>query len=101
MRLVPNSALSASSAADASSNRPSGRWPLRNVTSPRAEHHVQLGEAEDEPLRPVDQDDVVLIAQLVGEPGRQLQTTETGTQHQDSHHRPPSKPARQLCLKRS
>ncbi len=36
MRLVPNSALSASSRSDGSSNCPFGRSPLRKVTSTRA-----------------------------------------------------------------
>jgi hypothetical protein len=37
-----------------------------------AEHHVELGEAKDEPAGLVDQDDVGVIAEFAREPGGQL-----------------------------
>ena len=49
------------------------------------EHHVELGEAEHEPLGLVDQHHLDLVAELLGEPRRQLESTESRTQHQYSH----------------
>ena len=37
-----------------------------------AEHHVQLGEAEDEPLGAIDQHEVEVVAELLRERGGQL-----------------------------
>ena len=53
------------------------------------EHDVELGEAEHEPIGLVDQHDLDLVAELLGEPCRQLQPAKPGTQHQDSHAQTP------------
>ena len=47
-----------------------------------AEHDVELGEAEDESVGPVDQDDVDVVTELVGQPRRQLEAAEAGAQHE-------------------
>ncbi len=58
------------------------------------EHHVELGEAEHEPVGLIDQHHLDLVAELLGKPRRQLQPAETRTQHQDTHHRLPSEARR-------
>ena len=50
------------------------------------EHDVELGEPEHEPVGPIDQDDLDVVAEVLGEPRRQLQATEPRTQHHDPHH---------------
>ena len=60
------------------------RMPDRRFVG-AAEHHVQLREPEDEALGPVDEGEIEGVAELVGQPGRQLQTPETGAQHDDVH----------------
>ncbi len=49
------------------------------------EHDVELGEAEHEPLGLVDQDEIELVAEPLGQPRRELETAETRTEHQNSH----------------
>jgi len=41
-----------------------------------AEHDVELREAEDEAVAAIDQYDLQLVTQCIGEPGGQLQPTE-------------------------
>ena len=53
------------------------------------EHHVELGEAEHEPIGLVDQHNLDVVAELLGESRRQLQPAKPGTQHQDSHAQTP------------
>jgi hypothetical protein len=43
-----------------------------------AEHHVELGDAKDEPVGLVDQDNAGVIAEFVREPSGQLQAAEPG-----------------------
>jgi len=50
-----------------------------------AEHHVELGEAEHESVGLVDQHDVGVTAELVREPGGQLQAAEAGAEHENAH----------------
>ncbi len=51
------------------------------------EHDLELREPEDEPVLLIDQDDVNIVAELVGQPGRQLQTAEARTENDDAHGR--------------
>ncbi len=44
---------------------------------------VELREAEDEPLAPIDQDQNELVSQRLAQAGRQLETAETRPQHDD------------------
>jgi hypothetical protein len=46
------------------------------------EHHVQLGEAEDEALRLVDGEDFEGSPELVGQRRGQFEATETSAQYQ-------------------
>ena len=48
-----------------------------------AEHHVELGVAEDERVVAVQQRDADRVLERLGEPGRQLQATEAGPEDQD------------------
>ena len=50
-----------------------------------AEHDVQLREAEDESLTLVDQHDVDIVAELLGQQGREFQPTEAGPEDNDPH----------------
>jgi hypothetical protein len=50
-----------------------------------AEHHVELGAAEHESVSLVDQHDVGVTAELVREPGGQLQAAEAGAEHENAH----------------
>ena len=52
-----------------------------------AEHHVELGEPEDEGVGLVDQGDVDVVAERLGEAAAELQTAEAGSQDQDAHAR--------------
>ena len=52
-----------------------------------AEHHLELREPEDERLGPVDEHDVDVVAELVGQPRRQLEPAEPGAQDDDPHQR--------------
>jgi hypothetical protein len=49
------------------------------------EHDVELGEAEDESVGLIYQDDVHVIAEFIGQPGGQFQATEAGAKHKNSH----------------
>src|SRR4051794_25827023 len=50
-----------------------------------AEHHIELREAEDEPVRLVDKNDVDVVAEFIRQSCRELEPTEPGTQHEDPH----------------
>ena len=50
-----------------------------------SEHHVQLGEAEDEIAGLVDQHDVEVVAELLGQPSGEFQAAEPRTEHHDLH----------------
>ena len=50
------------------------------------EHHVEFREPEDKVLALVDQDDIDVGSELVGQPGRQLQSAESRTEHRNSRH---------------
>ncbi len=50
-----------------------------------AEHHVELREAEHEALALVDQHHLSRVAELVRQPGGQLESAEAGTEHDDLH----------------
>ena len=50
-----------------------------------AEHDVELGEAEHEPVRLVEQHDVGVVAELLRQARRDLEAAEPGSQHQNSH----------------
>ena len=52
-----------------------------------AEHHLELREAEDERLGTVDEHDVDVVAELVGQARGQLETAEAGAQDDDPHQR--------------
>jgi hypothetical protein len=52
-----------------------------------AEHDVELGEPEHEAVGLVDEDDVGLLAELLGEPGRQLQPPEPCPEDHHPHGR--------------
>ena len=54
---------------------------------PVPEHHVELREAEHEPVGLVDQHDVRIVAQRLRQPCRQLQPPEPCPQHQHAHPR--------------
>ena len=58
---------------------------LHRLARRAPEHHVELGEAEDEAVGPVDEHDLDVVAELLGQPRRQLQPTEPRAQHQYSH----------------
>ena len=59
-------------------------WTTASGKGP-AEHHVELREAEDEAFGLVDEHDLDRIAELVGQPRRQLQPSEARSEHQDLH----------------
>ena len=65
---------------------------VANLMDGTPEHHVELGEAEHEPIGLVDQHDLDVVAELLGESRRQLQAAKPGTQHQDSHLLTPIQP---------
>ena len=48
-----------------------------------AEHHVQLREAEHERIRAVDQRDLDLLADLLGQPSGELEAAEAGTENEN------------------
>ena len=48
------------------------------------EHHVELGEAEDERIALVDEDDVDRVAEGLGKNRRQLEAAEAGAQDDDA-----------------
>ena len=48
------------------------------------EHHVQLREAEDKRVTLVDESDLDLVAKVLGQPGRELQAAEPGSEDQNS-----------------
>ena len=50
-----------------------------------AEHHVELREAEDESVGPVDQHDIDVVAEFVRESGGQLQAAEACPKHENPH----------------
>jgi hypothetical protein len=50
-----------------------------------AEHDVQFLVAEDECLGTVDENQVKRISELVGQPGGNLQSAKSGTQHHHTH----------------
>ncbi len=50
-----------------------------------SEHHVELGEPEDEVVALVDEHDVDVVPELFGQPGRQLQAAESRPQHHNTH----------------
>ena len=47
------------------------------------EHHVELREPEDEGVALVDQRDLNVVPELVGQPGRQLEAAEPGPEDQN------------------
>jgi hypothetical protein len=49
------------------------------------EHHIELREPEHKCVALIDQHDLNAIAKLLGKPGRQLQATKPGTEHQNAH----------------
>jgi hypothetical protein len=53
------------------------------------EHDVQLREPEDEGIALIDQHDVTLVAELFGQPGRQLKAAESRTKDHDTHNGEP------------
>ena len=55
-----------------------------------AEHDVELRESEDEPLASVDEDDVGVRPELLGERRRDLQPAETCAQDDNSHGADPT-----------
>ena len=52
-----------------------------------SEKHVELREAEHEAVGSIDQHDVGVAAELIGESAGDLQAPESGTQHHDACHR--------------
>ena len=48
------------------------------------EHHVQLRETEDERVALVDESDLDVVTEILGEPGRELQAAEPGSEDQNS-----------------
>ena len=55
------------------------------------EHDIELREPEDETVALIDQDDIGVVTELVGQPGRQLQAAEPRAQHHNSHGREDSR----------
>ena len=61
---------------------PVGQPYVIEATPP--EHHVQLRETEDERVALVDESDLDVVAEILGEPGRELQAAEPGSEDQNS-----------------
>jgi hypothetical protein len=57
---------------------------LRGRSQP-LEHYVQFGEAKDEAVAAVDEENLGVIAKFVREASRQLETAESGTENEYSH----------------
>ncbi len=49
------------------------------------EHDVELRETEDERVALVDEDDVGILAKLLGQSGHQLKAGKPGSEHNDTH----------------
>jgi hypothetical protein len=52
-----------------------------------AEHHLELREPEDEAVGLVDQDEIDVVTELLGQPSGELQSSESCTKHHDAHRR--------------
>jgi hypothetical protein len=50
-----------------------------------AEHHVELGETEDESLTTVDEGQIERVAELPGQRGGELKPAEARTEYDDPH----------------
>src|ERR1700733_12376183 len=64
-----------------------------------AEHDIELGKAEDEAFRPVDQHDLDGISESVGEHRRDLQAAKPGSKYEYLHC-VPSDSARRMQVRR-
>jgi len=63
-------------------------FDVKDVLGGRAaEHHVELGEPEDETIGAIDQDDVGVVAELLGQPGRKFEPTKAGSGDHHAHPR--------------